>query len=74
MLKKIIFKIKTSLAIFLYKKCFVNVMTLGYPKASDSKRILKLEHNGIEISTGKKEWGAEPNKLYFVIKHGKIIL
>lgn len=49
-------------------------MTLGYPKASDSKRILKLEHNGIEISTGKKEWGAEPNKLYFVIKHGKIIL
>lgn len=47
-----------------------NIMTLGYPKSEDSERILKLEHKGIEIRTGKPEWGAEPNKLYFVIMHG----
>lgn len=47
-----------------------NIMTLGYPKSEDSERILKLEHKGIEIRTGNPEWGAEPDKLYFVIKHG----
>ena len=51
-----------------------NIMTLGYPKSSDTERILKLEHKGIEIGYGNPEWGAEPNKLYFVIKHGNIIL
>ncbi len=50
-----------------------NIMTLGYPKSTDSDRILKLEHKGIEIRTGNPDWGAEPNKLYFVIKHGEII-
>jgi hypothetical protein len=25
-----------------------NIMTLGYPKANDSERILKIEHKGIE--------------------------
>jgi hypothetical protein len=50
-----------------------NFMTLGYPKAGNTARILKLEHKGIEIRIGKPEWGAEPNKLYFVIMHGKII-
>ena len=50
-----------------------NIMTLGYPKATDTSRILKLEHKGIEIRTGSPEWGAEPGKLYFVIKHGNII-
>lgn len=49
-----------------------NIMTLGYPKKTDTERILKLEHKGIEISTGKTEWGAEENKLYFVLKHGSI--
>lgn len=48
-----------------------NTMTLGYPKSTDTERILKLEHAGIEIRTGNPKWGAEPNKLYFVIKHGK---
>jgi hypothetical protein len=47
-----------------------NIMTLGYPKSTDTSRILKFEHKGIEIRTGNPEWGAEPNKLYFVIKHG----
>lgn len=50
-----------------------NKMTLGYPKSTDSERILNLEHKGIEIRTGNPEWGAEPNKLYFVIKHGNKI-
>lgn len=50
-----------------------NIMTLGYPKSTDKQRILKLEHKGIEIRTGNPEWGAEPNKLYFVILHGSQI-
>ena len=53
-----------------FKKFDINIMTLGYPKATDSNRILKFEHKGIEISTGNPEWGAEADKLYFVIKHG----
>ena len=34
-------------------------------------RIIKYKHEGIEIRTGNPNWGAEPDKLYFVIKHGK---
>lgn len=48
-----------------------NIMTLGYPKKGDTERIIEFEHAGIEIRTGNSEWGAEPGKLYFVIKHGK---
>lgn len=55
------------------QKFDLNVMTLGYPKATDTERILKLEHKGIELRTGNPEWGAEPEKLYFVIKHGRIL-
>lgn len=51
----------------------LNKMTLGYPKKNDPERTILLEHKGIEIRTGNIEWGAEPNKLYFVIKHGKIL-
>jgi hypothetical protein len=56
-----------------FKSFEYNIMTLGYPKAGDSERILKLEHKGIEIRTGNVEWGAEADKLYFVIKHGNVI-
>lgn len=56
-----------------FKSFDENIMTLGYPKKGDTERILKLEHKGIEIRTGNPEWGAEPNKLYFVIKHGLIL-
>lgn len=56
-----------------FKKFEVNEMTLGYPKNGDRERILRLEHKGIEIRTGNPEWGAVPNKLYFVIKHGAIL-
>ncbi len=54
------------------KKFDSNIMTLGYPKNEDTERILKFEHKGIEIRTGNPEWGAVPNKLYFVIKHGAV--
>jgi hypothetical protein len=62
-------------AIFTYhdlsfKEFQQNVMTLGYPKSNDNERILKIEHKGIEVRNGNHEWGAEPNKLYFVIMHG----
>ena len=50
-----------------------NIMTLGYPKSTDTDKILKFKHAGIEIRTGNPEWGAEPDKLYFVIKHGERI-
>ncbi len=53
-----------------FKTFDTNTMTLGYPKSGDTERILILEHKGIEIRTGNPDWGAEQNKLYFVIKHG----
>lgn len=51
------------------KKFEYNIMTLGYPKSSDTSRILRLKHAGIEIRTGNPNWGAKPGKIYFVIKH-----
>lgn len=54
-----------------FKEFDENIMTLGYPKKDDPERTLRFEHSGIEIRMGNPEWGAEPNKLYFVIKHGK---
>lgn len=56
-----------------FKKFDVNVMTLGYPKNGDKSRTKKFQHKGIEIRKGKPEWGAEPNKLYFVIIHGDVM-
>ena len=50
-----------------------NVMTLGYPKSTDSERIIKLEHKGIEIREGNPEWGAIPGRKYFVILHGSFL-
>lgn len=55
---------------FQFKQFDFNIMTLGYPLKDDKDRILKLPHAGIEIRTGNPDWGAEPGKLYFVIKHG----
>ena len=56
-----------------FKPFDTNTMTLGYPKKGDKERTLVFEHAGIEIRTGNPEWGAEPDKLYFVIKHGKLL-
>lgn len=59
---------------FIYPKEFkTNTMTLGYPKKGDLSRIYQFEHAGIEVRTGNPEWGAKPGKLYFVIKHGRVI-
>lgn len=63
-------------AIFTYhdldfKSFDTNTMTLGYPKAGDHTKHKVFAHAGIDIRTGRPEWGAEPNKLYFVIKHGE---
>ena len=66
--------IKENIELFTnFRKFKVNIMTLGYPKSTDTDRILKLEHKGIKISTGNPEWGAEPGKLYFVIMHGSTL-
>jgi len=54
-----------------FKKFSYNIMTLGYPSSSDTSRILRLKHAGIEIRTGNHDWGAEPGKIYFVIKHAE---
>ena len=55
-----------------FKQFTTNTMTLGYPSNSDKERIITFEHKGIEIGYGKEELGAEPNKLYFIIKHGEL--
>ncbi len=57
----------------MFKYFEYNIMTLGYPKSTDFERILKYKHEGITIGYGKEEFGAESNKLYFVIKHGEQI-
>lgn len=56
-----------------FKPFTTNTMTLGYPSSKDTDRILIFEHAGIDIRTGNTDWGAEPDKLYFVIKHGRRI-
>lgn len=56
-----------------FKSFTCNTMTLGYPSNEQTERFKRFEHTGIEIRTGNPEWGAEPNKMYFVIKHGKRI-
>jgi len=54
-----------------FKPFTTNTMTKGYPKSTDTDKIDVHQHAGIEIRTGRPEWGAEEGKLYFVIKHGK---
>ena len=64
-------EIKENIELFTnFRRFDINTITLGYPKSTDNFRILKIEHKGIEVRTGNPEWGAEPGKLYFVIKHG----
>ena len=60
--------IKLGLITFQYFD--FNIMTLGYPRADDSERILKLENKGIEIREGNPEWGAISWSKYFVVMHG----
>ena len=51
-----------------------NTMTLGYPSKADTSKILTYKHAGIEIREGNPEWGAEKGKIYFVIKHGEVVI
>ena len=67
-------EIKENIELFTtFKKFKTNKMTLGYPSANDTSRILILEHKGIKIDYGNIHWGAEYDKLYFVIMHGAIL-
>jgi len=73
-LSKIIDKEISSHSYKITTKSFdFNIMTLGYPLKTDTARILKFKHEGIEIRQGNPEWGAEKGKLYFVIKHGNFL-
>ena len=45
--------------------------TLGYPKKGDTSRRMTFKIEAISIGMGKPEWGAEPDKQYFVIKLGE---
>lgn len=42
--------------------------TLGYPKKDDASRNMTKDIKEIVIGKGKKEWGAEEGKDYFVIR------
>ncbi len=42
----------------------------GYSKNCPN---IKWKHGGVTIGTGKPEWGAEPNKLYFILKIGDLV-
>lgn len=47
--------------------CNKLVFTLGYPKVDDTERRLVFKNPRIRIGTGRPEWGAVPEKNYFVI-------
>jgi hypothetical protein len=62
-----------DMGIVSFQSFETNMIFLGYPKSIWVERILQYEHKGIEISKGKSDWGADPEKFYFVIKHGSKI-
>ena len=49
-----------------------NTIRIGFKKSKNQK-IISLQHNGLEIRTGVECWGASPDVVYFVIKHGDVI-
>ena len=53
-----------------FKPFDTNTLSNGYSK---TRPQFEMEHRCITVSTGKKEWGAESDKLYFVIKHGDLL-
>ena len=48
--------------------------TLGYPKSNDLSRRMRYRLDGIEVRTGNPDWGAEPGKIYYVLKIGERII
>lgn len=45
-------------------------LTLGYPKSDDFEKRIRFKIKSIKIGTGIEHFGAEPHKLYYVIKLG----
>ena len=43
------------------------VFKLGYPKNTDTEKILKFKNPIIKIGYGRKEWGADKYRQYFII-------
>lgn len=60
-----------EIASYEFKTWDYVTFTNGYSR--DSRKIT-LKFEGLEISSGLPEWGAVPNKLYFVIKLGNQIV
>lgn len=53
-----------------FKKFDSIIFSNGYSK---NRRQFEIELKKIEIASGKEEWGAEPNKEYFVLHLGNIL-
>lgn len=64
-LDKLLYKLKTGEGRF----CKTVILKNGYRKSS-SKIMCRVE---IYIGQGKKEWGAEPNKEYYVLEIKEVI-
>ncbi len=45
-------------------------LTLGYPKSDDFEKRIRFKIKSIKIGPGIERFGAEPRKLYYVIKLG----
>lgn len=48
-----------------------NVIVLDSKTKSNKHKAIWAKHAGIEIRTGNPDWGAEPGRIYFVIKHAE---
>lgn len=55
---------------YLIRQYDLIVFKNGYSK---NARVMSVESKGIQMREGKKEWGAEPGKHYFVLMIGKIV-
>lgn len=56
-----------------FRKFLTNRATIGYPKLGDTAKTVNFVHAGIKIKNGREDLGLDPEKLYFVIRHGKRI-
>lgn len=51
-----------------------NIITITFSNGYATHRPqFEIEFKGLEIRGGNPEWGAEPNKKYFVLKLGEIL-
>lgn len=56
--------------VWQYKNYSEIEFSLGYPTRSDLSRRIRKKLVSIQIGIGKEEWGADPNKVYFILKIG----